>query len=74
MESKIKKILEERVAPMVALHRGKIDFVSFENGTVNVRLEGTCKGCPLSQLTLKAGVEALLKDEIPEVQCVNAVE
>ncbi|MBI4121400.1 MAG: NifU family protein [Candidatus Ryanbacteria bacterium] len=72
-ESQIKEILEREVKPLVALHRGSIEFVSFQNGVVNVRLEGTCKGCPLSQLTLKAGVESLLKDKIPSIDSVEAV-
>ena len=73
-ESQIKEILERDIKPMVALHRGKIEFDSFNSGVVHVRLEGACKGCPLSQLTLKAGVEELLKENVPGVECVEAVE
>lgn len=74
MESKIKKTLEERISPMLAIHRGSVDFVAFNDGVVQVRLEGTCKGCPLSHLTLKAGIEAMLKDEFSEITSVEAVD
>lgn len=74
IEKEIKKALEE-VRPMLALHRGDVDFVSFEEetGVVNVRLKGTCHGCPLSQLTLKAGIEELLKQRIHGIEEVKAI-
>ncbi|MBI2639351.1 MAG: NifU family protein [Candidatus Sungbacteria bacterium] len=72
MEQQIEKILEE-VRPMLALHRGNIEFVKFEKGVVYVRLLGTCQGCPLSQLTLKAGIEDLLKSKVKGVDSVEAV-
>ena len=72
-ESQIKAALDTHVKPLVAMHRGSIEFVSFNEGVVSVRLEGTCKGCPLSQLTLKEGVEVLLKESVPGVMRVEAV-
>lgn len=72
MQQQIEKALDE-VRPLLARHLGNIEFVKFEEGIVYVRLLGTCHGCPLSQLTLKAGVEELLKSKIPEVQSVEAV-
>lgn len=72
MEEKIEQTLEE-IRPMLARHLGNIEFVKFEESTVFVRLLGTCHGCPLSQLTLKAGVEEILKSKIPEVRRVEAV-
>lgn len=74
MESEIKRILKEQVQPFVAMHRGSIEFVSFDDGVVSVRLAGTCKGCPLSQLTLKEGVEVILKENLNGVDRVEAVE
>lgn len=71
---KIKTILEKEVKPMLAMHLGSLDFVGFEEGVVKVRLQGTCRGCPLSQLTLKAGIEELLKARLPAVKSVEAVE
>lgn len=72
MQQQIETVLEE-IRPMLARHLGNIEFVKFENGVVYVRLLGTCQGCPLSQLTLKAGVEEMLKSKIPGVDRVEAV-
>lgn len=72
IEQKIERSLEE-IRPMLARHLGNIEFVKFVEGTVFVRLLGTCHGCPLSQLTLKAGVEEMLISKIPEVCRVEAV-
>ena len=73
IEGKIESALAE-IRPMLAWHRGGIEFVKFEEGTVYVRLLGTCHGCPLSQLTLKAGVEELLKEKVAGVKKVEAVD
>jgi len=74
MTEQIEKALNQ-IRPMLARHLGNIEFVRFEEGTgtVFVQLLGTCHGCPLSQLTLKAGVEEMLKQAVPGVQCVEAV-
>lgn len=74
MESEIKRILDEQVRPLVALHRGNIEFVSYKDGVVSLRLSGTCKGCPLSELTLKEGVETILKENLNGIERVQAVE
>ncbi len=73
MQEAIEKTLEE-IRPMLALHAGNIEFVGVEGGTVKVRLLGTCHGCPLSDLTLKAGIEELLKERVPGVESVEAVD
>ncbi|MDP3727531.1 MAG: NifU family protein [bacterium] len=72
MREQVEKALEE-VRPMLALHAGNIELVAVEGGIVKVRLLGTCRGCPLSELTLKAGVEELLKERVPGVTGVEAV-
>ena len=55
-------------------HGGDIQLVDvLEDGTVKVQLQGACKGCPMSQITISRGVEAALKEEIPEVDHVEAV-
>lgn len=72
-ENAIRKTLEE-VRPMLALHAGDIEFVGVDEGVVKVRLLGTCRGCPLSNLTLKTGIEELLKEKVPGVKAVEAVE
>ena len=74
MEEKIKKVLEQHVKPMLKMHLGSLDFVDFKNGVVSIRFQGTCKGCPLSNLTLKAGIGSVLKEKVPGVARVEAVD
>lgn len=72
----VKEQIEQALAgvrPMLARHAGNIELVSFEDGMVKVRLLGTCHGCPLSELTLKAGIEEVLKEQVPGVKSVEAV-
>ncbi|MFQ5862026.1 MAG: NifU family protein [Candidatus Brocadiales bacterium] len=69
---KVKKILEE-IRPALQADGGDIEFVGIDNDVVKVRLKGACGTCPSSLVTLKMGVEARLKEEIPEVECVEAV-
>ena len=72
---KIKSILEEYIKPAVEMDGGAIGFDSFEEGVVTVTLQGSCSGCPSSTLTLKAGIENLLKRMLPnDVQSVKAVD
>ncbi len=68
IESAIKKI-----RPMLQADGGDVEFVEVENGVVKVRLQGACAGCPMSQMTVKNGIEKLLKAEIPEVEAVEAI-
>lgn len=72
MKDAIVKALEE-IRPMLARHAGDIELVGVADGVVRVRLLGTCRGCPLADLTLKAGVEELLKERVPGVERVEAV-
>jgi Fe-S cluster biogenesis protein NfuA len=72
VETKIKQLLEDHVRPAVEMDGGAIDFKSFENGIVTVQMKGSCSGCPSSTMTLKAGIENLLKRMVPEVQAVEA--
>ena len=74
MDAKIKKILEREVKPMLAMHLGSLDFVNFQDGILSIRFQGTCKGCPLSDLTLKAGIESILKAKNIGVEKVEAVD
>jgi len=73
LEKKITELLEEYVKPAVESDGGAIHFKSFDNGTVSVVLKGACSGCPSSTVTLKSGIENLLKQMVPEVQEVIAV-
>ena len=73
LTEKIKQVLDEYVKPAVARDGGAIAFDSYEKGTVKVILQGACSGCPSSTLTLKAGIENLLKNMIPQVKNVEAI-
>jgi Fe-S cluster biogenesis protein NfuA len=73
LEKKITELLEEYVKPAVESDGGAIHFRSFENGTVSVVLKGACSGCPSSTVTLKSGIENLLKQMVPEVHEVIAI-
>lgn len=70
---KIREVLEKEVKPMLAMHLGSLDFVDFKEGVVSIRFKGTCVGCPLSNLTLKAGIESILKEKVEGVLSVEAV-
>ena len=67
IEKQIIKILETKIRPAVARDGGDIKFKEFKDGKVKVELQGSCSGCPSSTMTLKQGVENLLKHYIPEV-------
>ena len=73
IEKKIVKILEQKIRPAVAKDGGDIKFKEFKNGIVKVQLQGSCSGCPSSTMTLKQGVQNLLRHYIPEVKEVQAV-
>ena len=73
IESKIVKILEEKIRPAVARDGGDIKFKEFKDGIVKVQLQGSCSGCPSSTMTLKQGVQNLLCHYLPEVKKVEAV-
>ncbi len=70
----IRGLLDEYVRPAVENDGGAIDFQSFDEGTVTVVMKGACSGCPSSTATLKGGIESLLKQHIPEVKEVVALE
>lgn len=75
LEEKIIAILDAEIAPAVAQDGGNITFKGYENGVVNVVLRGACSGCPSSTVTLKNGIETLLKNRLPgqvdEVVAIN---
>lgn len=71
-EVRIQQILHDYVRPAVEQDGGAIDYRSFDNGVVTVELRGSCSGCPSSTITLKAGIEGLLKRMVPEVEEVVA--
>ena len=74
IESKILKILDEKIRPAVAKDGGDIKFKEFKDGVVKVQLQGSCSGCPSSTMTLKQGVQNLLCHYLPEVKEVVAIQ
>ena len=73
IEKKIIKILETKIRPAVARDGGDIKFKEYKDGKVTVEMQGSCSGCPSSTMTLKQGVENMLKHYIPEVKEVIPV-
>jgi len=71
--TQIKELLDTRVRPAVAQDGGDITFHGFDRGVVYLHLQGACAGCPSSTLTLKMGIENLLKHYLPEVTEVRAI-
>ena len=63
-----------KIRPMLQADGGDVELVAIENGVVKVRLQGACAGCPMSQMTLKNGIERFLKHEIPEVVSVEPAD
>ena len=72
MNEKVDKVLD-KIRPSLIADGGNVELVGVEDGVVKVRLTGACGGCPMSQMTLKMGIERLLKQEIPEIKEVVAV-
>ena len=66
----IKEVLDSKIRPAVARDGGDIKFKSYDNGIVKLELQGSCSGCPSSMMTLKQGVQNLLKHYVKEVQSV----
>ena len=73
VEQQIIRLLDDEIRPAVAMDGGDINFMSFENGIVNIQMTGACGTCPSATETLKMGVERLLMEEIPEVRGVEQI-
>ena len=73
MEERVREALE-KIRPFLQADGGDVEFVSVdENNIVYVKLIGACGGCPMAQMTLKNGVERIVKEQIPEITQVVAV-
>jgi Fe-S cluster biogenesis protein NfuA len=72
MKEKVEKVLD-KIRPSLMADGGNVELVDVEDGVVKVRLTGACGGCPMSQMTLKMGIERLLKQELPDIQEVVAI-
>jgi Fe-S cluster biogenesis protein NfuA len=71
MKEKVKAAIE-KIRPMLQADGGDVELVDVQEGIVTVRLQGACAGCPMSQMTLKNGIEKILKKEIPEIISVES--
>jgi Fe-S cluster biogenesis protein NfuA len=72
MKERVEEALK-KIRPALEADGGGIELVDIVDGVVSVRLQGACKGCPGAQMTLKMGVERILKEEVPEVKSVQSV-
>ncbi len=72
LEEKVKSALE-KIRPMLQADGGDVEFVCIEDNVVKVRLTGACGSCPMSQMTLKMGVEEAIKEVVPEIKEVVSV-
>ena len=72
MQEKVEAALD-KIRPALMRDGGNVELVEVNDGTVKVKLTGACAGCPLSTMTLKMGVEKVIKEEIPEITEVVAV-
>ena len=72
MQEKVEEVLN-KIRPALIRDGGNVDLVEVSDGVVKVSLTGACAGCPMSTMTLKMGIERILKEEIPEIKEVVAV-
>ncbi len=73
MEEQVKEVLEE-IRPRLQADGGDVEFVKLDGGVVKVRLKGACHGCPMATVTLKAGIERILKEKVEGVEKVESVD
>ena len=73
MREEVEKALS-KVRPSLQADGGDVELVDIKDGIVSVRLTGACHGCPMSQMTLKAGVESVIKASVPGIKSVESVE
>ncbi len=73
MKDQVEEVIK-KIRPMLQADGGDVEFVDIIDGVVKVRLQGACAGCPMSQMTVKNGIERLLKQEIPEIKSVESVQ
>lgn len=71
MREKIEQVLDQ-IRPHLRADGGDVELVDVSDGVVTVRLTGACQGCPMSQMTLKNGVERVIKENVPEIKSVEA--
>jgi len=72
MKEKVEKVLD-KIRPSLMADGGNVELVDVADGVVKVRLQGACAGCPMSEMTLRMGIERVIKQELPEINEVVAV-
>ena len=72
MQEKVEELIE-KIRPSLQADGGDIELISVEDGVVKVKLTGACGTCPMSQMTLKMGIEAAIRKDLPEIKSVEAV-
>jgi Fe-S cluster biogenesis protein NfuA len=72
MKERVQKIID-KIRPSLQADGGDVELIDVVDGVVTVKLQGACAGCPMSQMTLKNGIERLVKQEIPEIKSVEKV-
>ncbi len=72
MQDKVTDVVE-KILPILMMFGGNVELIEANGGAIKVRFTGACAGCPMSTMTLKMGIEKILKQEIPEVKEVVAV-
>ena len=73
MKEKVQQILD-KIRPSLQADGGDVELIDVVDGIVTVKLQGACAGCPMSQMTLKNGIERLVKQELPEIKAVEKVD
>jgi len=72
MRDKVEEVLD-KIRPQLVMDGGNVELVEVNDGIIKVKLTGACDGCPMATITLKMGIEKILKQEIPEIKEVVAV-
>jgi Fe-S cluster biogenesis protein NfuA len=72
MKEKVQEVLD-KIRPSLQADGGDVELVEVKDGIVKVRLQGSCHGCPMSQMTLKMGIERLIKEQVPGITEVQSV-
>ena len=70
MKERVQKVID-KIRPSLQADGGDVELIDVVDGVVTVKLQGACAGCPMSQMTLKKGIERLVKQEIPEIKSVE---
>ena len=73
MKERVQKVID-KIRPSLQADGGDVELIDVVDGIVTVKLQGACAGCPMSQMTLKNGIERLVIQEIPEIKAVERVE